>query len=58
MNSRVGSSISLTSPTPTTDYERLPACIRRLYTPKEYAWLSDGQKAQLTRAELEPEWDE
>lgn len=50
-------STSLTTRT-ASDYEKLPDCLRRLYTAKEYQWLSDGQKAQLTRAELEPEWDE
>lgn len=40
------------------DYERLPAAIRLLYTPKEYAWLPDDKKATLTTDECMPEWME
>lgn len=42
----------------TAEYDDLPETIRRLYTPKQYAWLTDGQKAGLFDNELEPGYTE
>lgn len=39
------------------DYESLPTAIKALYSPREYAWLSDAEKAQLVSVETEPETD-
>jgi hypothetical protein len=39
-------------------YNDLPASIKAVYTPKEYAWLSDAEKASLVQRETEPEWTE
>lgn len=37
------------------DYERMPEVLRRLYTPEQYAWLSDEDKRALMQIETEPE---
>lgn len=55
MSSQDEPTTSPTTRTPTTDYEKLPDVIRRLYTAKEYAW---SDKSRLLANELEPEWDE
>jgi hypothetical protein len=39
-------------------YNDLPAAIKAIYSPKEYAWLSDAEKASLVQRETEPEWTE
>lgn len=39
------------------DYDSLPAGIKALYSPREYAWLSDAEKARLVSVETEPETD-
>lgn len=36
-------------------YEALPESIKATYTPDEYAWLSDEQKARLIQTETEPD---
>lgn len=41
----------------TGDYESLPTAIKSTYSPLEYAWLSDAEKAQLVTVETEPETD-
>lgn len=38
-----------------SDYESLPASIKALYTPEQYAWLSDDEKGRLVQTETEPE---
>lgn len=38
-------------------HSELPEAIRMTYTPKQYAWLSDAEKARLTQTETEPEFD-
>ena len=48
----------MTSTRPTSEYQRLPECIRQYYTEREYNWLSDAQKARLIESELEPEYVE
>lgn len=40
------------------DYESLPEAVRQYYTREEYLWLSDEEKADLVRANTEPEWEE
>lgn len=37
------------------DYERLPPAVRQYYTPRQWSFLSDGQKADLVRSECEPD---
>lgn len=44
--------------TPHPDYDNLPEPIKQLYTPEQYAWLSDAEKATLEQRETEPEWEE
>jgi hypothetical protein len=39
------------------DYDALPECVKVLYTPQEYAWMSDEQKARLIQDSTEPETD-
>ena len=41
-----------------SEYERLPECIRQYYTEKEYLWLSEQQKADLQQSETEPDEEE
>lgn len=36
-------------------YDHLPEAIKRIYTPEQYAWLSDRDKATLVQRETEPE---
>lgn len=38
-------------------YDGLPEAIKSIYTPREYAWLSDAEKATLIERETEPETD-
>lgn len=40
-----------------SDYDRLPESIKALYTPEQYLWLSDYEKATLIQRETEPETD-
>lgn len=39
-------------------YEELPEALKATYSPKEYAWLSDAEKATLVQRETEPDWTE
>ena len=41
----------------TGDYDSLPTAIKALYSPREYAWLADADKARLVTVETEPETD-
>lgn len=36
-------------------YDQLPEMIKNTYTPEEYLWLSDHEKATLIQRETEPE---
>lgn len=38
-------------------YDQLPESIKTIYSPLEYAWLSDREKARLIDNETEPEVD-
>lgn len=38
-----------------SDYDELPASIRALYSPEQYQWLSDDEKARIVQTETEPE---
>jgi len=38
-------------------YDELPEAIKMIYSPREYAWLSDAAKARLIETETEPEAD-
>lgn len=58
MNSLDAPSSQRPTPTPTDGYEALPETIRRLYTPKQYAWLMDCQRVNLLDSELEPQFNE
>jgi len=37
------------------DYDQLPEVIKTVYSHKEYAWLSDDEKARLIETECNPE---
>jgi hypothetical protein len=37
------------------DYDLLPQSIRDLYSPEQYRWLSDAEKARLLQSETEPD---
>ena len=37
-------------------HEALPEGVRQYYSPIEYAWLSDAEKATLVERECEPEF--
>ncbi len=39
-------------------YEELPEALKLTYTPREYLWLSDAEKASLIERETEPEWSD
>ena len=39
-------------------YDALPESIKNLYTPEQWSWLSDLEKATLERRECEPEYDQ
>ena len=39
-------------------YDDLPESIKTVVTPKEFDWLSDGEKARLIQNETEPEYEE
>lgn len=51
----MSSQTDASSETRSDDYEELPECIKALYTPKEYLWLSGEEKARLIQTETEPE---
>ena len=36
----------------------LPESLKQIFTPNEYAWLSDERKATLVQRETEPDWRE
>ena len=38
-----------------SDYDSLPEPIKLVVSPKEYAWLSDAEKARLVQDLTEPE---
>lgn len=38
------------------DYDRLPEPIKHIYSPEQYQWLSDAEKANVIDQECEPEW--
>lgn len=38
-------------------YDELPVPVKGLYSPEEYAWLSDAEKANLISNATEPETD-
>lgn len=40
---------------PPEAYQALPEAIRHTLAPKEWAWLSDAEKAGLVQHETEPE---
>ena len=40
------------------DYAGLPECIKRIYSEKEYCWLSDEEKRALVRDTCNPCVDE
>lgn len=44
--------------TPHPDYDGLPEPIKVLYTPSEYAWMSDEQRRTLVEDECLPEVEE
>jgi hypothetical protein len=37
------------------DYQELPDMIRASYSPQEWLWLSDREKAMLIQTETEPD---
>lgn len=37
-------------------YAELPEGIKQAVTPREYAWLTDTEKARLVQSETEPDW--
>jgi hypothetical protein len=39
-------------------YGDLPMCVKMRYTPQEWLWLSDTEKATLVQRETEPDWIE
>ena len=41
-----------------SEYDELPEAVQYGITPKEFAWLSDAEKARLIQTETEPEWEE
>jgi hypothetical protein len=40
------------------DYDNLPDVIKQYYTPKEYSWLGDEDRARLFETECNPEPEE
>ena len=38
-----------------SEYERLPECLKSVYSEKDYMWLSDEDKRTLIQRETEPE---
>jgi hypothetical protein len=38
-----------------SQYERLPECLKSVYSEREYAWLSNEDKRTLIQRETEPE---
>ena len=39
-------------------YNALPTSMKDIYTPKEYAWLSDQEKFNLMERDTDPDPDE
>ncbi|MCU0689786.1 MAG: hypothetical protein MUF54_00155 [Polyangiaceae bacterium] len=39
-------------------YEELPESFRGTFSHREWLWMTDQQKTDLTRRECEPEWSE
>lgn len=39
-------------------YDKLPECIKSLYTREQFKWLSDTEKSRLVESETTPEWTE
>lgn len=37
------------------DYDKLPQCLKQYYSPEQWSFLSDAQKANVSRDECEPE---
>lgn len=38
-----------------SEYDRLPECIKAIYSEEQYLWLSDDDKKHLIQNETEPE---
>lgn len=38
-----------------SEYDRLPECIKALYSERQYQWFSDSEKQNLVQRETEPE---
>ena len=38
-----------------SEYDRLPECIKQVYSELQYLWLSDDDKINLIQRETEPE---
>ena len=52
MFSVMGSERSLSQ---SSEYERLPECLKSVYSEEQYLWLSDDDKRTLIQRETEPE---
>lgn len=40
---------------PCPEYERLPECVKSIYSYRQWLWLSRREKDDLVRRETEPE---
>lgn len=38
-----------------SEYDRLPDVIRQFYSPREWAYMTDSQRANVIQSETEPE---
>lgn len=38
-----------------SEYDRLPECIKSMYSVEQWLWLSDEDKKNLVQTETEPE---
>lgn len=38
-----------------SEYDRLPECLKSVYSEEQYLWLSDDDKRHLVQRETEPE---
>ncbi len=38
------------------DYDDLPPAIQQYYTPREWSFMTDSQKADVVRSNTEPDW--
>ena len=38
-----------------SEYDRLPECIKSVYSERDYLWMSDSDKSTLIQRETEPE---